>query len=193
VPAGLRSLRQGRLPRMTMFATYRALARIGPIGVLALGLDFTPAGAGDVATPPPVKIAVFDFKLEDASPSAALLGRSTSTAVTMDTVSTAARSELAQSGRYTVIDPGEVAAARKSLQSCNDCEAAVALQLGAEQSLAGVLTKVTQTDYYVRIQIRDARSGKVLDQEEANFAGGEEGWATGVRMLIKHQILTDAN
>lgn len=45
----------------------------------------------------------------------------------------------------------------------------------------------------LRIQIRDARSGKLLDQREANFAGGEEGWAAGVRRLIKHQILASAN
>jgi len=176
-----------------MSALSRALASLGPIGVLVLGLDFTPAFAGDVPRSAPVKIAVFDFTLEDASPSEALLGRSTSSATTMDTVSAAARSELARSGRYTVIDPSQVAAAQKSLQSCNGCETTVALQLGAEQSLAGVVTKVTQTDYYVRIQIRDARSGKLLDQEEANFAGGEEGWATGVRMLIKHQILAGAD
>ncbi|HYC10108.1 MAG TPA: DUF2380 domain-containing protein [Steroidobacteraceae bacterium] len=176
-----------------MSALSRALASLGPIGVLVLGLDFTPAFAGEVPGSAPVKIAVFDFTLEDASPSEALLGRSTSRATAMDTVSAAARSELARSGRYTVIDPSQVAAAQKSLQNCNGCEATVALQLGAEQSLAGVVTKVTQTDYYVRIQIRDARSGKLLDQEEANFAGGEEGWATGVRMLIKHQILAGAD
>ena len=175
-----------------MSALYRALASLGPIGVLAFGLDFTPAFAGDVPRSPPVKIAVFDFKLEDASPSAALLGKSTSSAATMETVSSAARNELAQSGRYTVIAASNVAAAQKVPENCDGCEATMALQLGAEQSLAGVLTKVTQTDYYVRIQIRDARSGKLLDQEEANFAGGEEGWATGVRMLIKHQILAGA-
>jgi hypothetical protein len=39
------------------------------------------------------------------------------------------------------------------------------------------------------IVIRDARSGKLIDQQGANFAGGEEGWASGVRMLIKHQVL----
>jgi hypothetical protein len=41
----------------------------------------------------------------------------------------------------------------------------------------------------VLIQIRDARTGKILDQQSANFAGGDDGWASGARMLIKHQIL----
>lgn len=176
-----------------MSATYRAPAKIGPIGALALGLAFTPVLASDLVKSAPVKIVVFDFELDDASPAAALLGRNTSSAATMDTVSREARRELARSGRYSVIDVSEAAAAQKPLRDCDGCEAAVALQLGAEQSLVGVVTRVTQTDYYVRIQIRDARSGKLLDQEEANFAGGEEGWATGVRMLIKHQILAGAH
>jgi hypothetical protein len=172
--------------------TDRAPVGLAAIGALALCLTLTSAVAEDAGKPPPVKIAVFAFQLEDASPAAALLGRDTSSAATMDKVSSEARRELAQSGRYSVIDASN-AATQKSLQTCDGCEAALALQLGAEQSMVGVLTRVTQTDYYVRIQIRDARSGKLLDQEEANFAGGEEGWATGVRMLIKHQVLAAEN
>ena len=81
----------------------------------------------------------------------------------------------------------------KPLRNCNGCEAGIALQLGAEQSLIGVVTRVTQTDYYVQILIRDSRTGKVIDQQEANFAGGDDGWASGVRMLIKHQVLVSAD
>jgi len=167
----------------------RALARIKAIGILALGWALLPAAAEDVIRSAPVKIAVFDFELEDATPAAALLGRDTSSATTMDSVTREARRELTESGRYSVIDASKVATPQKALRNCDGCEAALALQLGAEQSLVGVVTRVTQTDYYVRIQIRDARSGKLLDQEEANFAGSEEGWATGVRMLIRHQVL----
>jgi len=76
---------------------HRRLARLGPIGALALGLTLTPALAQDAGKSPPVKIAVFGFELEDASPAAALLGRETSSAGTMDKVSSEARRELAQS------------------------------------------------------------------------------------------------
>ncbi len=48
---------------------------------------------------------------------------------------------------------------------------------------------MSQTDYYVIVQVRDVHSGKVLAQEAANFAGAEEGWASGVRMLIDHHVL----
>jgi hypothetical protein len=75
------------------------------------------------------------------------------------------------------------------LRRCDGCEAGIAQQLGADQSLLGVVIRATATDYYVMIRIRDARTGKVIDQESANFAGSEEGWPSGVRMLIKHQVL----
>ncbi|HEY4446554.1 MAG TPA: DUF2380 domain-containing protein [Steroidobacteraceae bacterium] len=159
---------------------------LGCVGVLLLS----------AASSAPVKIAVFDFELEDVSPAASYLGKTTSSAAAMDKVSSEARRMLAQSGRYSLIDVSKVDAkpvSEKSLRNCDGCEAGIALQLGAEQSLMGIVRRVTQTDYYVVIQIRDARSGKLVNQQEANFAGGDDGWASGVRMLIKHQVLVDAN
>jgi Protein of unknown function (DUF2380) len=142
--------------------------------------------------PPPIKIAVFDFELEDDSPSAVLLNKSSSRGAIMEKVSSAARRELTQSGRYSIVDVGKSTAKAvvdKSLRNCEGCEAQLALQLGAQQSLIGIVRPVTQTDYYVVVRIRDARTGKIVEQEEANFAGDETGWPTGVRMLIKHQVL----
>jgi len=55
--------------------------------------------------------------------------------------------------------------------------------------MIGVVRRATQTDYYVGIEIRDARTGKLVNAQSANFAGGEEGWASGVRMLLDHQVL----
>src|SRR5262249_15050570 len=139
---------------------------------LALSITVAPVFAGD-ANPAPIKIAVFNFELEDSSPSAALLDKSTTSAATMEKVSQAAREELRRSGHYDVIDASKVDAKpveQKTLRNCDGCEAAIAQQLGAQQSLIGVVTKATQTDYYVVIKIRDARTGKIVDQEEANFA-----------------------
>lgn len=169
---------------------------IGCVGVLLFSIACFPADAAEAEKSSPVKIAVFDFELEDVSPAASYLGKTTSSAATMDKVSSEARRMLAQSGRYSLIKVGKVDAkpvSEKSLRNCDGCEAGIALQLGAEQSLLGVVRRVTQTDYYVVIQIREARTGKMLNQQEANFAGAEDGWASGVRMLIKHQVLMDAN
>jgi len=152
---------------------------------------------GAPVAPPPrrpsvIKLAVFNFELEDSTPAAALLGQTTSTEATMEKVSTDARRVLAESGRYILIDVTKADAEpvrAKSLRNCDGCEASIALQAGADQALIGVVRRVTQTDYYVVIQITDAQTGKVLDQQAANFAGGPDGWSSGVRMLIKHQVL----
>ena len=175
---------------------YHGAVRFGSLAILALGLTLWSIGGADSSPAPAVKIAVFEFEFEDLSPAASLLHKTTNRTATMDKVSSEARRQLAESGRYSVIDASNVdaqAVTSKSLRNCDGCEAALARQLGADQSLIGVVKSVTQTDYYVAIQIRDARTGKLIDQQEANFAGGEEGWPSGVRMLIKHQILVSPN
>ncbi len=156
-----------------------------------------PPGAA-VAPPPPrpaaVKLAVFDFELDDISPAASLLGQTTSNEGIMEMVSSEARRMLERSGRFILVDVSKIDAEpvkRKSLRNCSGCEAGLASQVGAEQSLLGVVKRVTQTDYYILVQISDAQTGKILAQQDANFAGGPEGWASGVRMLLKHQVLAE--
>jgi hypothetical protein len=154
-----------------------------------------PLGA-PVDPPPPrpavVKLAVFDFELEDATPAAVLLGQTARNEAAMEKVNADARQMLARSGRYLLVDVGDVdaqAVREKSLRNCEGCEAGIARDAGAEQALLGVVRRVTQTDYYVQVQITDASTGKVLNQQSANFAGGPDGWSSGVRMLLKHQVL----
>jgi hypothetical protein len=150
-----------------------------------------PPRAADSAGPA-AKIAVFDFELDDVTPAATYTHQPTSAAESMEKVTSAARDALAKSGRYSLVDVSgsDIKAVKdRKLRDCDGCEAAAALALGAQQSLLGLVRRATQTDYYMAIVIRDARTGKVLDDQEANFAGDETGWPTGVRMLIKHQIL----
>jgi len=164
-------------------------------GVLAvaalLGVAQSPSAAVS-ADGPPVRLAVFDFELDDLTPAAAYLNQATSAAATLEKVTHDAREQLAQSGRYQLVDvshAGVPPAATHALRNCEGCEAAIALKLGAQQSLLGIVRRATQTDYYMSVVIRDARTGKVINEQEANFAGDETGWPTGVRMLIKHQVL----
>jgi hypothetical protein len=186
------------MPQTTLIrrAGQQASTGFGSLAMLALGLTASSVVGAEGVPVAPVKIAVFEFELEDLSPAAALLNKTTNRVATLDQVSSEARRELAESGRYSVIDASKAdakAVTSKSLRNCDGCEAGIARRLGADQSLIGVVRSVTQTDYYVVIQIRDARTGKLLDQQEANFAGGEDGWSSGVRMLIKHQILIAPN
>jgi hypothetical protein len=166
----------------------RAVALAGALALIAAGAR---ADSEETATPA-TKIAVFNFELEDATPSAALLGKATSSPASLERATSEARQELAQSGRYRIVDvsAADDKAARESmLRHCDGCEARIAQQLGADESLLGIVRRATQTDYYVMVIIRDAHTGKVLDQQDANFAGSEEGWPSGVKMLIRHQVL----
>jgi hypothetical protein len=100
----------------------------------------------------------------------------------LEQVTSAARAELAKSGRYTMVDTrrsDDKSVLDKTLRNCDGCEAEIAQKLGADQSMIGVVKRATQTDYYIFVQIRDARTGKVLDQQGANFAGDEVGWPSG--------------
>jgi len=165
---------------------------IGSIGVLLLGVACLPAPAADAGNPPPIRIAVFDFELEDVSAAATQPGQTPADSARLQDVSNAARRVLAQSGRYSIIDVSKVDAQpvkERSLRTCDGCEVGIALQLGAEQSLVGVVRRISMTDYYVLVQISDCRTGKVLNQQVANFAGGDDGWASGVASLIRHQVL----
>jgi len=154
-----------------------------------------PRGA-PVDPPPPrpqmIRLAVFDFELDDVSPAASILGQIGSNETTMAKVSGEARRMLKESGRFHLVDVSKVDATpvrTKSLRNCDGCEAGIALQAGADQALLGVVRRITQTDYYVLIQITDAQTGKLVDRQEANFAGGPDGWVAGVRAILKHQVL----
>jgi len=139
-----------------------------------------------------IPIAAFQFELEDATPAANLVGKKTSSDESLQKVTAAAREQLAGSGRYTIVSVDDVDAQPvkdHTLRNCDGCEAAIAHSLRAQQSMIGIVQRATQTDYYIMVAIRDAVTGKLLNSQGANFAGSEEGWATGVRMLIKHQVL----
>lgn len=164
-----------------------AIAALAAVAVVAASPALTAP-----ARSPPVKIAVFDFELEDASPAASLPEERAQTAASMEQVTSEARRTMAQSGRYNLVDVSHVDARPvkdKALRNCDGCENAIALKLGADQAMVGVVRQVTLTDYYVLIQISDARTGKILDRQSAAFSGGADGWASGVRMVLRHGFL----
>lgn len=144
----------------------------------------------------PIKIAVFRFELEDVSPAASYVAKTpadeASAKRALQMATNAAREELARSGRYTIVPDQGVSAkplADQRLRDCHGCEAAIARKLGAQESMLGIVRRATQTDYYIVVLIRDARTGKIVNVQSANFAGGEEGWANGAMVLIRYQVL----
>jgi curli biogenesis system outer membrane secretion channel CsgG len=169
--------------RRDLFLSLAGLLIIG-IGSVAVRSETVPQTQ--------IPIAVFAFELDDVTPASSLLRQTTSSVAALQKVTDAARRALVRSGRYRVIIPTTGPLTSKQpyrLQDCNGCEAPMALQLGAKLSMIGVVHRATQTDYYIAIAIRDAQTGKLVNEQSANFAGGEEGWPSGVRMLLDHQVL----
>jgi hypothetical protein len=149
-----------------------------------------PADAGR-----PAKLALFPFELEDFSAGAGLNPANPDDAAQLAAATGEARRLIAESGRYVLVDGGGADAelvGTGSLHRCHGCEASIALALGAEQSLLGIVTKISQTDYAVAFMIRDSRSGALLSVQESGLrAGAPYSWPRGAAWLIRNRLLQD--
>lgn len=144
------------------------------------------------ATSAPIKLAIFDFELEDVSAGASSAGETPSDTEQLMHVTDEVRQLFAQSGRYSLVDVGAAdAAAAKAhtLRDCQGCDAAIALKLGAEQSFVGVVRRISRMEYVVRFQIRDARTGAVVADENSGLRmGADYSWSRGAARLIKDRL-----
>ena len=142
-----------------------------------------------LASPAPVALAVFDFELEDTT--AASVGASAaSDASHLVEVTGAVREALGQSGRYRIVDVGREAATAGGLRDCGGCEAAIAKALGADQSLIGVVRRVSRTEYTLGFQLRDAGTGAVLARGDSGLRlGADYSWKRGAVRLVSDRLI----
>ena len=144
------------------------------------------------ATPQQIALAVFDFELEDTT--AATVGASAnSDASYLAEVSGSVREALGQSGRYRIVDVGSAsgeAVKARALRDCGGCEAAIAQKLGADQSLVGVVRRVSRTEYTLGFQLRDARTGDVLARGDSGLRmGADYSWKRGAVRLVSDRLI----
>ncbi len=151
------------------------------------------AAASPAAVPAPIRIAVFDFELEDMSAAGSATGVAASDAAHLADVTKGVRELFAQSGRYHVIDAAGTdadALKKHALRDCGGCEAGIARELGADQSLVGVVRRVSRTEYTVRFQIRDARTGAVVSRGDSGLRmGADYSWTRGAVRLVRDRVL----
>jgi hypothetical protein len=167
------------------------------VGALLVAAPFAQQARADsathviAATTTPIKLAIFEFELEDTSAGAS----STMAADTLQltNITNDVRQLFDQSGRYLTIDGSTADAAEAkahTLHDCNACAAGIALQLGADQSFVGVVRRVSRTEYAVRFQIRDARTGTIVSDGDSGLRmGADYSWSRGAVRLIKDQLL----
>ena len=144
----------------------------------------------------PIGLAVFTFELEDTTAAAQGSGIAPADAASLAEVTDGVRQLLAQSGRYRVIDAGGAngeAAQPRALRDCDGCDAALAAKLGADQSLIGVVRRVSRTEYTIGFQVRDARSGAVITRGDSGLRmGADYSWTRGAVRLIGDRLLEAA-
>lgn len=167
---------------------------LAPAMVLA-GLSV--AKAAEPVARPPIKLAVFPFELEDFSGAAGYIPPDDIDREQLRLSTEETRRLIAESGRYQLVDVGaanDEAARAGKLRDCGGCEARIAAGLNADQSMIGIVTRISRTDYAVTYKIRDARSGALVDVEQTDLrAGANVAWSRGARWLIQHRLLEQAN
>jgi hypothetical protein len=158
---------------------------------------FAVATAGESAATAPIKLVVFPFELEDFSAAAAYTPPDDVDREQLRLSTDEARRLIAESGHYKLIDPGIVndeAAKAGKLHDCGGCEAKIAADMHADQSMIGIVTRISRTDYAVTYKIRDAQSGVLVDVEQTVLrAGANSAWSRGARWLIQRRLLENAN
>jgi hypothetical protein len=169
----------------------RSIALIlAPAIVLAV---FAPAAVAETIAPSPIKIAVFPFELEDFSAGAAYVPPDDIDREQLRLSTEEARRLIAASGRYQLVDVSAVndqAAKAGKLRDCEGCEARIAAGLDADQSMIGIVTRITRMEYAVTFKLRDARSGAIVAVEQTDLRmGANVAWSRGARWLIQNRLL----
>jgi hypothetical protein len=166
---------------------------LAPAMVLAV---HAAAGAAETVAPSPVKMAVFPFELEDFSAAAAYVPPDDIDREQLRLSTEEARRLIAASGRYQLVDVSAVseeAAKAGKLRDCDGCEARIAAGVDADQSMIGIVTRITRMEYAVTYKIRDARSGALVDVKQTDLRmGANVAWSRGARWLIENRLLEQA-
>ena len=136
-----------------------------------------------------VKIAVFEFELDDRSAGGGIIAQDAIDTENLKLSTEEARRMLSASGRYSIVEPGSAAAG--GIQRCNGCEGPLAGKLGADQSMVGVVTRVNRTEYTLQILVRDTRTGAVVSNVFTGLRmGANYAWPRGVKWLMDNRILS---
>jgi hypothetical protein len=151
------------------------------------------AGAADTRVPSPVKIAVFPFELVDFSAGAPHVPADEIDREQLRLSTEEARKLIVESGRYQLVDTStanDSIAKAGALRDCEGCEAGIAAGLAADQSMIGIVTRITRMEYAVTYKIRDVRSGGLVDVQQTDLRmGANVAWSRGARWLIQRRLL----
>jgi hypothetical protein len=170
-----------------MFGTIRMQTILGMVVLWSAGGVLADEHAGPAATRP-VKIAVFDFEIEDKSAGAGIIALDERDLSFLKQSTEEAKRILSETGHYDVVDTSTVA--QHNLLSCGRCEGQLAQKLGAEQAMIGLVTRITRTEYTIQIRVIDAATKETASLDFTGLRmGANYSWPRGVRWLMKNRTL----
>jgi hypothetical protein len=180
------------MPQPAAIGNHTAQSKVATALLLCAALLM--AFPAEAAAPEPIKLAVFDFELEDFSAATSYTSDTPSDTIQLANATNEVRHLLAQSGHYSLIDIGGAVATAAvkahTLSACNGCDAAIALKLGAEQSFVGVIKRISRTEYTVRFAIRDTQTGAVVAEADSGLRmGADYSWSRGAARLVEDRLL----
>ncbi|MGY8664363.1 DUF3280 domain-containing protein [Bradyrhizobium sp. UFLA05-109] len=156
---------------------------------LLVAVSFVLTSTAAFADPP--KLAVFDFELIDTSLPGEFYGSKPENE-RMLRIGGQLRKELAQSGKFQVVDiaPVSDAARHSNLQACGGCDVKLAGQLGADLEITGVVQKVSNLILNLNIYLRDVHTGNLVTAASADMRGNtDESWSRTMSYLIRNRLL----
>ena len=156
--------------------------------VLVVALLLMSAAAG--AEPP--KLAVFDLEMIDTSLQGEVEGLRADEQARLLRTGDQVRKELAESGRFLVLDiaPVNAAAHGSNLQACGGCDVKLAGELGADLAMTGVVQKVSNLILNINLYLRDVHSGQLLAAASADMRGNtDESWSRATNYLVRNRLL----
>jgi hypothetical protein len=171
----------------------RIVSILAPALMLA---GFAVAGAAEAADSPSIKLALFPFELEDVSAGAGTIPPDEIDREQLRLSTEEARRLIAAAGRYQLVDVSAVndtTATAGNLRNCEGCEARIAAGLDADQSMIGIVARISRTEYSVTYKVRDVRSGALVDTGQTDLRmGANVAWSRGARWLIQNRLLEQA-
>jgi len=140
----------------------------------------------------PPKVVVFDFELIDTSLQGEAGGSPTGEPDRLMRAGQQLRRELAESGKFQLLDIARVSAAAQgsNLQACGGCDVQLAQQLGADLAITGLVQKVSALILNINVFVRDTHSGRLIASMSVDLRGNtDESWSRAMNYLLRNRLL----
>ena len=135
------------------------------------------------------RAAVFDIELQDTSGEQSTPAQ----ADRIRTTTEALRRELAETGKYEIVDlsaDSERIAKSGFQRSCVTCFLDIARERGAEVAVFGTVNKVSTLILSMEIKVLSVETGKEIVRGTADIRGdNDRAWLRGMQWLVQHRIV----